>query len=77
MNYSRNPVVLLYNRLYFNKSSGVLYDSISGNTDQIGQGDIVQSTGALYHRYGLEKWTFIVLLVFILSILSIHVGLGF
>ncbi len=48
-----------------------------GNANQIGQGDVVQSTGVLIHLDGRGKWTFIVLLVFILSILSIHVSLGF
>ena len=28
LNYSRRPVVVLYNRLYFNKFSEVLNDSI-------------------------------------------------
>ena len=49
----------------------------NGNANQIAQGDVVQSTGVLIFRYGPEEWTFIVVLVFILSILSIHVSLGF
>ncbi len=45
----------------------------NGNANQIAQGDVVQSTGVLIFRYGPEEWTFIVVLVFILSI---QVSLG-
>ena len=45
----------------------------NGNANQIAQGDVVQSSGVLIHRYGREEWTFIVLMVFILSI---QVSLG-